>query len=250
MAKKETDVVVRKEGGFTIEALISQAIDKGISVETMERLLEMRKQLKAEAAKEAFVSALGQFQQDCPTIKKTKQVMNKDGQTVRYQYAPLDGIASQIKKDLAANDLSYSWDVKHTEGHMDVTCKVTHKMGHSEVSTLQIPIDKDGFMTAPQKYASAQTFAKRYTLLNSLGITTADEDTDATDVRKEPTAKSEKSKIIFLLRTLGHKVDTKENVADSVLKLTHLELEHANFVAIVDRLEALVQEQHEGTDVR
>ncbi len=244
MAKDKAEIVVRKSEPLSIEGLISQAIDKGISVETMERLLSMRKELKAEAATEAYTAALGQFQRDVPVIKKTKQVMNKDGQTVRYQYAPLDGIVSQIKKDLAANELSYSWDVKHTEGHMDVTCKITHVMGHSETSTLQIPIDKEGFMTAPQKYASAQTFAKRYTLLNALGITTADEDSDATDVGKEKVAKSDKAKIIFLLKTLKQPHKTKEDIEGAVSKLTKLPLEDGNFGEIVSRLEALVAENH------
>ncbi len=250
MAKKEGEIVVHKKEPLSIEGLISQAIDKGISVETMERLLSMRKELKAEAATEAYTAALGQFQRDVPVIKKTKQVMNKDGQTVRYQYAPLDGIVSQIKKDLAANELSYSWDVKHTEGHMDVTCKITHVMGHSETSTLQIPIDKEGFMTAPQKYASAQTFAKRYTLLNALGITTADEDTDATDVGKEKSAKSSKAKIMFLLKTLKEDTSNKDKIAEAVHKLAKLDLLDKNLDEIVARLEALVEEQHAGTDVR
>ncbi len=249
MVKKDTEVVVQKQA-VSIESVIQNAIDKGVPVETMEKLLAMRRELKSEAATEAYTAALGQFQRDMPVIKKTKQVMNKDGATVRYQYAPLDAIVGQIKKELANNELSYSWDVRHTEGHMDVTCKITHVMGHSETSTLQIPIDKEGFMTAPQKYASAQTFAKRYTLLNALGITTADEDTDATDVGKEKGAKSDKAKIIFLLKTLKHSHKTKEDIETAVTKLTKLPLEETSFGEIISRLETLVAEQHEGNDVR
>lgn len=244
MAKKDTDVVVRENREVSIESLISQAIDKGISVETMERLLAMRRELKEERAREAFTTALSQFQQDCPVIKKTKVVMNKDGTSVRYKFAPIDGITGQVKKPLADNNLSYSWDTKKVEGNMEVTCKVTHIMGHSETSTMEIPVDKDGFMTAPQKVLSAVTFAKRNTLLNALGITTADEDTDAGDVGKEPTAKSPKAKIMFLLKTLGHKTDKREQVEESVLKLTHLKLEEENLGEIVSRLEAIVEESH------
>ncbi len=248
MAKKDGEIVVRKEGGFTIEALISQAIDKGLSVDTMERLLSMRRELKEEQAREAFTTALGQFQRDCPVIVKTKIVLSKDG-SVRYKFAPLDGITSQIKKPCADNDLSYSWDTTPTEGNMVVTCKVTHKMGHSENSTMQIPVDKDGYMTAPQKVLSAVTFAKRNTLLNAFGITTADEDTDSTDVGKEPTAKNPKAKIVFLLKTLKEKHTTREEVADAVSRLTKLPLEDGNLDEIVYRLETLVEEIHEGSNV-
>jgi hypothetical protein len=75
----------------------------------------------------------------------------------------------------------------------------------------------DGYMTAPQKYASAQTFAKRYALCNVLGISTGDEDTDATDVNKENTAKSDKAKIMFLLKALEK--DSKE-IIKNILTLT------------------------------
>ncbi len=216
----------------------------------MERLLSMRRELKEERAREAFTTALGQFQRDCPVIKKTKQVMNKDGKTVRYQFAPLDGITSQIKKPLADNELSYSWDTTPTEGNMVVTCKVTHTMGHHETSTMQIPVDKEGFMTAPQKVLSAVTFAKRNTLINALGITTSDEDTDASDVNREPTAKNPKAKIVFLLKTLKEPYGTREEISEAVSRLVKLPLQDNNLDEIVYRLETLVEETHEGTDIR
>jgi ERF superfamily len=105
-------------------------------------------------------------------------------------------------------------------------------------------------MTAPQKYASALTFAKRYSLINILGIATGDEDTDATDVGKEKGAKSPKSKIVFLLKTLGDDTKTKESIADAVIKHTGLDLEEANLVEIVSRLEVLVRQKNEDTEVR
>ncbi len=98
-------------------------------------------------------------------------------------------------------------------------------------------------MTAPQKYASAQTFAKRYTLCNALGISTGDDDTDATDVKKEPDAKSDKAKIVFLLRALGKKTDTKDEVFGAVRELTKLEADEKNYGEIVDRLQILVNEK-------
>lgn len=243
--KQKTGTELQVSTGAEVQTFISQAIAANAPIETMERLFDLRAKVKAEAAGEAFVRAIGKFQNECPVIKKTKKVLNKDGRTVRYQFAPLEDIVSQIKKPLMDNELSYSWNTKHLDGHMEVTCKVTHVLGHSETSTFEIPIDKEGFMTAPQKYASAQTFAKRYTLCNALGISTGDEDTDATDVGSERGAKSEKAKILFLLRSLG-KIITKENVSAEVKKLVQLELIEANYGEIVTRLEVLVKELHES----
>lgn len=240
--KAETGVIVAQKDSASVEGFIQQAIAANAPVETMERLFDLRAKVKAEYAKEQFTEAMGAFQLACPVIKKTKKVLNKDGRSVRYQFAPLDGITEQIKQAMKANGLSYSWDTKHIEGHMVVTCKITHKLGHSETSTLEIPIDKEGFMTAPQKYASAQTFAKRYTLLNALGITTADEDTDAVDVGKQGDAKSPKAKIVLRLRTLKQKTGTAEECNAAVKKLTQLDLKEENYEEIASRLQALIEE--------
>jgi ERF superfamily len=217
-----------------------------VPVETLEKLFALREKVKAEQAREAFTQALADFQGDCPIIAKTKKVMNKDGRTVRYVYAPIDAIVDQIKKPLAKHGLSYTWNVEQNDKGITAVAKVTHKFGHSETSSFNVPIDPEGYMTAPQKVASALTFAKRYALCNALGISTGDEDTDATDVNKEPAAKSDKSKIVFLLRSLGKGTDTREMLETAVKDITHLTLEDGHYPAIIERLEATLEERNEA----
>lgn len=235
---------VSKTDGGSVDSLITQAIQSNVSVETMEKLLNLREKVKRELAREEFVKALSRFQSDCPIIEKTKKVLSKDG-SVRYQYAPLDSIINQIKTVLVSNELSYTWDTKNEDGFIISVATITHILGHSESSEFKVPIDKGGFMTEPQKYASALTFAKRYSLCNALGIATADEDTDATDVGKEKEAKSSKSKIIFLLKSLGHQTKTKEQVERAVSHETGLALDEENFEEIIGRLEVVLKEKQE-----
>lgn len=229
----------------SVDTFISQAIQSNVPVETLEKLFALREKVKAEQAREAFTQALADFQGDCPIIAKTKKVMNKDGRTVRYVYAPIDAIVEQIKKPLATHGFSYTWTVEQTEKGITALAKVTHKLGHSETSTFTVPIDSEGFMNAPQKVASALTFAKRYALCNALGISTGDEDTDATDVNKERGAKSDKSKIIFLLRSLGKRTDTKEAIETAVTDITQLTLEDGHYPDIIQRLEAALVQMRE-----
>lgn len=241
----ESEIVIsHSRDNNSVETFISQAIAANAPVETMERLFDLRSKVKAEAAKEAFVEALGRFQQECPVIKKTRKVMNKDGRGVRYHFAPLDGIAEQIKNPMRNNSLSYSWDTARKDDQMEVTCKLTHILGHSETSTLEIPIDKEGFMTAPQKVASATTFAKRYTLLNVTGITTADEDDDSLSTPKEADAKSDKAKITLRLRTLKEKTATRQDIEEAVQRLTSLSLEEQNYPEIAARLQVIIDERN------
>jgi hypothetical protein len=184
MAKKQTAVKETVAAPLSGDAkdvhlLIAQAIDKNVNVETMEKLLAMRTQLKSEWARDQFHVALAAFQAACPIIKKAKEVMNKDGKSVRYRYAPLDSIVTQVKDLLKEHGFNYRTDAKIEGRSVEAFCIVTHNAGHSERSSFLVPIDPEAYMSDAQKFAAALTFAKRYAFVNSFGILTADEDTDS-----------------------------------------------------------------------
>ena len=165
-----------------VETYIMSAIEKGASVDVIERLLAMRETLRKEVAKQEYDKAFSKFQAACPVIKKDTPVLNKDKATVRYSYAQMDSIINQIKVPLAVNGFSYSLtsklDLKGDKHWLTATAKLSHIGGHSEISEFEIPIDKDAFMNEQQKFASARTFAMRYAFLGVTGIMTGDQDDD------------------------------------------------------------------------
>jgi len=166
---------------FNAELLISQAIQQKVPVETMERLLTIRRELKAEYAKKQFDQAMTDFQAKCPTIQKTKEVKIKGG-IVAYRYAPIESIIEQVKKFLQENGFSYSTQMITGEGKVKATCIVKHKSGHQESYDMEVPLgNKTEIMSNTQVVAAASTFAKRYAFCNAFGILTGDEDTDAAD---------------------------------------------------------------------
>lgn len=234
-----------QQSDASVDSFISQAIQTGQSVETLEKLFALRERVLAEQAKAAFIQAMAEFQSKVPIIEKTKQVLNKDGRTVRYTYAAIETIVKQIQKPLAEARISYRWETKQEGKDITATCIATHALGHSEQSSFTVSVDTEGFMTGPQKSASALTFAKRYALCNVLGISTGDEDTDAIDTGKEPDAKSPKAKIVIRLRTLGEKIATKEQIEEAVSRLTKLDLVEGNFDEIITRLEVLISDRNE-----
>lgn len=168
------------------EALISQALTNGVPVETIERLLAMRRELKQEWAKQEYDTAMAQFQADCPTIVKTKEVKTDEGK-IAYRYAPIESIVEQVKVPLRENGFSYSTSMELKETGVKVTVKVTHSSGHSELTPMEVPFgNKTRVMSQSQVAAAASTFAKRYAFCNAFGILTGDEDTDARPVVEKP----------------------------------------------------------------
>lgn len=244
---KEVQVIEPSEA-TSVDSFIAKALEVNASVETMEKLFALHKEVKAEKAKEAFIRALSDFQAECPIIEKNRDVKNKDG-SLRYSYAPLDSIVSQVKGTLGKYNLSYTTDVINEPGFIVAVCKITHVLGHSETSSFKIPIDTEGFMTAPQKYASALTFGKRYAFCNALGIMTGEDDFDATDVEKKPEIEGlagEKGKITFLLKELGDNTEDKDSIITSIKKRTGITVadDLQTLFEIRNRLEILVQEKN------
>lgn len=183
---KETEIVERPKSEIqdahqppqSADLIIQQAVEKGVPVETLEKLLAMRRELKAEAAKEAFDAAMARFQSACPIIEKNKTVKDKYGKTL-YSYASIDMIVGQVKEVLGQNGLSYTTKTDVEGGKVKVSCIVTHKLGHSQSSEMEVPIGSGTqIMSAPQLTAAATTFAKRYAFCNALGIITGDGDID------------------------------------------------------------------------
>lgn len=180
---KEDSIEVKKEE-TSVDTFISQAIAGNLPVETMEKLFVLKEKYEAGRAKEAFTKAMASFQKACPIIEKKNPVKNKNGNVV-YHFADLGTIVAQVKTPLAENNLSYEFITEDKDKFLNVTCIVTHALGHSKQSSFQIPIGTEAYMTDAQKYGARLTFAKRYAFCNALGILTADEDVDSNTEDKQ-----------------------------------------------------------------
>lgn len=179
----------------TIDRLLQEAVKNNLPVETMERLLAMRKELKAEQAREAFLTAMATLQKDLPIVKATKAVKTSSG-AVAYRYAPLEDIILAVKKIIADHGFSFSVKTETKEKTVKATCIVRHQLGHEEESTVEVPLgNKTQVMSDTQVTAAAITFAKRYAFCNAFGIVVKDED-DETMLRKGEEKKLSKKEIL------------------------------------------------------
>ena len=164
-------------------ALLHSAVERGASVETLERLTALHERISARQAEAAFGAALAKFQARCPPIQKTAKTeyTTKSGMRVRYTYAPLDRIAWTIQPLLEECGLSYAWDCECGD-HVKCTCTLRHSAGHHVTATFSAPVDSAAAMSGPQKVASALTYGRRQSLVQVLGLTTTEPDTDAASV--------------------------------------------------------------------
>lgn len=278
MAPKKIKEITVVGQDSSAEKLISQAITSNVPVETLERLLAMRTQIKAEQAKEAFTAAMAKFQGECPVIKKTKEVIS-GGRTI-YKYAPIESIILQVRDPLRDNGFSYAFEQVLSAETVKVGCVVTHSLGHSNTTWMEVRLGtKTGVMSNSQQDAAASTFAKRYAFCNAFGILTGDEDTDGADFDRTPvkpkavpvvymddhedqpvatsvptntgdimpwhkqkdppmTVDEQRKKIFTLLKGRGVDITDGKACKAYVSELTDLELTEVNYESIIKKIES------------
>jgi ERF superfamily protein len=165
------------------QALIRQAIESNASVETLERLFNLAKEIDAERARRAWYAAIAAFAGDCPRITKGREasIATRSGGSYSYTYAALQDLADAITRPLSKHGLSYRFVTRYEPGAALANCLVSHELGHTEESgfvsmpVLKVP-DSGAGANPMQLTGIAMTYAKRYALLAVLGLAPADED--------------------------------------------------------------------------
>lgn len=161
--------------------LLALAVKQGASVDTLERLMVVRKELRAEQAETEFNAALSAFQAECPIILR-----NREGHENRYRYAPLEQIVKEVTPLLSKHGFSHQEDGVVTEGWVEALVTVTHRAGHSITKRFKVPTESKAGMSPQQKFGAAMTYATRYAFCAAFGIRTADRDTDCPPPSETP----------------------------------------------------------------
>lgn len=179
-----TEIKEAKSNELSMESshdkLIEVGMLQGVPVEHLEKLFALKERHEANEAKKAYNLAMAGFREKCPAIKKNKRVYfeaRNGGATTDYMHADLSGALEQIKPFMAEFGLSHSWRTGQLEsGNVEVTCIVTHQLGHSEQTTLFAPKDDSGKKNSIQQIGSTITYLERYTLFSILGLAAAADD--------------------------------------------------------------------------
>jgi hypothetical protein len=168
--------------------MISAAVAGGRSVEEIDRLIGFKERLEKDLATKAYNQAMAAFQKVCPAIPKTgrAQISTKSGGRYEYTFPKLDVIMMQVRPHLAANGLSVTFsDFELQDGFIALSCLIRHEAGHIESHPIRMPIDRSLSINDMQKVGVANSYARRYAVINALNLVGTDEDMDAHDIEVE-----------------------------------------------------------------
>lgn len=176
-----TAITVQEQGALVAQAPAGpmgaaiQALQAGMTIEQMQGLMGLQKDWETNEARKAYVSDMAAFKLNPPEILKTKLVSFAG---TEYKHATLGDVTKAVVDALARHGFSHSWETKQNAGLISVTCKITHRLGHSESTGMEAAPDNSGKKNLIQQVASSITYMQRYTLLAACGLATMDEPDD------------------------------------------------------------------------
>jgi len=178
MAKTNPPAIVPvDERTALIQVIERAAANPDVDISKMERLLEMHQKIVASQARTAFISALAQMQPELPVIAERGSIMNTSGK-VQSTYALWEDLNEQIRPFLSKYGFALSFRFGTEAGSIEVTGVLSHREGHSEETTIRLPVDASGSKNAVQAVASSTSYGKRYTATALLNLTSRFEDDD------------------------------------------------------------------------
>jgi len=178
----ESAPLVVRDDTDKISQMLNLAIEKGISVDALEKLVTLHERVADRQARSEFAGALASFQNECPPIHKSAKAKIKmnSGASFSYDFAPLDEIIRVVRPVLHKYGLSFTWDSDSDENRLTCVCTVRHVNGHAQSSKFTAPIDKRmGNATSDQqKNAGSLSYAERQSLVQALGLVAVNPDND------------------------------------------------------------------------
>ncbi len=136
-----------------------------------EKLLDMQERVLNRNAKQAFMADLAMMQSELPRVAEK-------GKSNNGKYALLEDINDTVRPALQKYGFAVSFRIKQEDPKsLTVTGILAHRHGHSEETSMILPVDTSGSKNATQAVGSTVSYGKRYVICAILNISTGD-DTD------------------------------------------------------------------------
>lgn len=164
--------------GLDINALMMAALKEGEgAVAALEKLVDLEERVSNREAVRLFNEAFTAFRADLPAIPRTTPGAVRDGR--RVMYSNFETIQKYVDPPLAKHGFTYRFTTRPSQDGqwLIITCVLSHEAGHSEHSSMPVPMTSIPKASKAQEATGTRTYGKRITLSDVLGISTVD-DTD------------------------------------------------------------------------
>jgi len=179
---------VTQQGDAFLAMIERAARDPSVDIDKMERLFQMHERAAASRAKAAYLAALAEMQPKLPVIAKLGTINKNEkdergnktgGQVAMTKYAKWEDINEAITPILGEYGFTLTHRISQpTEARISVTAVLGHKDGHTEETSMALPIDNSGAKNNVQGWGSSVSYGKRYTSTAILNLTMRGEDDD------------------------------------------------------------------------
>lgn len=177
-AAAERQLAVTGESAALISMIERAARDPNVDIDKMERLFQMHERIEQRRAIQAYNAAMAAAQEAMPAVVK-----NKKNTHTGNLYADLYAIADECLPVIHGHGFGLSFsECKATEPNcMGIACRASHRDGHAETYTFNVPVDAAGSQgkvnkTQTQAYGSTFTYGRRYATCGVFNIIVTDKD--------------------------------------------------------------------------
>ena len=196
MSNTATNVVPIQTTALTPMDMLDRAVTSGASVETLEKLMGLQERYEKNQARKAFDEAVALAKTEIKPV-----VRNTTGHNSK-KYADFAAIARSVDPIISKHGLSYRFRSMQDE-RINVTCVLSHKLGHSEETTLSGPADKTGNKNDIQAIGSTLTYLQRYSLMQALGLSATNDDDGEAAGAGEKISQEQVAQLVALADEVG-----------------------------------------------
>lgn len=177
--KQEQLPAVSAENTALLSMIERVCTDPNADISKLEKMLDMQERILNRNAEQAFAADFAAMQCELPRIARNGKIeIKKDGRIIQSTaFAKLEDINDGIRPTLQKYGFGVSFSVDQGQGGITVTAKLLHRLGHSEKTSITLPIDSSGTKNSVQGNGSTISYGKRYSICALLNISTGD-DTD------------------------------------------------------------------------
>jgi hypothetical protein len=170
----EFNEIVKNEA-MTLMAVIERvAMSESSDITKLEKMLDMQERILNRNAAQSFSSDMAVMQGEMPRVFKLASGHNTT-------YARLEDINDAIRPTLQKFGFAVTFTIDQPDKHVRITAILSHRDGHTQTSSLTLPLDTSGSKNSVQAIGSTVSYGKRYTLCALLNISTGD-DTNGYDL--------------------------------------------------------------------